>query len=88
MSQDFNIGSAVIYEHRIFLVEHGARVRIATYFTTDPPPAAGALLDITMFREEEAYPEQVKVLSLEEAASDEPSIVNQAKIFYVTVERA
>ena len=61
---------------------------IATYLTTTSLPTVGTVLNIQMFKEEETYPDQVRVLLLEESSSDEPSIVDQTEIFDVIVEPA
>jgi hypothetical protein len=77
-----------ICEFRIFMVEQGERVLVAFYLTAIRPPAVGTVLDIKMFKEKDAYPDQVRVLSVEEASSDEDSDVEQAAIFSVIVEPA
>jgi hypothetical protein len=82
------VNSSAIYEFRIFIIEQDQRVLIATYLTTTSLPTVGTVLNIQMFKEEEGYPDQVRVLRLEETLSDEPSIVDQTEIFDVIVEPA
>jgi len=66
--------------------EQGQKVLIASYFSAELPPAIGKVLDIREYKEASEYPDQVKVLSVEEPAHTAPSIVAHETIVFVMVE--
>lgn len=56
----------IVYEYLIFMLQEGEPVLIAQFFSDDVLPKAGDILQINVFKKADHYPDQVKVLSLEE----------------------
>ena len=74
------------YEYQIFMEEQGSRVLIASYFSQSKPPATGSVIDIKHFKEEDAYPDRVRVLGIEEPPYDETSIAARQIVVHIIVQ--
>lgn len=55
----------IVHEYMVFLLQEEEPVLVAQYFSDDELPKVGDVLQITVFKLGPAYPDQVKVLSIE-----------------------
>lgn len=73
------------YEYRVFLEEDGQKALIASFSSTSAPKI-GKVINIRSFKEDDKYPDQVKVLAVEQ--HDEQNDAGKVSVFSLLVEPA
>ncbi len=87
-SHPFSYQYVPIQEFQIFMQVEGQQLLVASYFSGGHPPDIGQILDISLFKVEPAYPDAVRVLSLEEHDDVVPSGTLALIVYSVLAEPA
>ena len=68
------------YDFQIFMIEKGDRVLIASYYTQSELPTVGMVLNIDLFKEEERFPNRVRVRSVDVPTAPRSSEVQPVRV--------
>ena len=68
------------YDFQFFMIEKGDRVLIASFHTQGELPAVGTVINIELFKEEERFPNRVRVRSVDVPTTPRSSEVQPVRV--------
>jgi hypothetical protein len=75
-----------MHECQVFIETNGQRVLVATYFSGSEMPQVGSVLNIQGFKENPAFPDNLRVLNVDSSADRDTSTGNLIAVFSIVGE--